>query len=136
MSGSKNLSDEKQAVRLLHTLRKSSLLKPLSDSTTHVLDTYPERHHTSLDMAHPEDCAYNDLFKTLYGNPNALNATKHTIEELLKEQKDMRAEWRITGTKLLPWPLLQFENLTQRLLNIVINLVNTVMGKRRMLNWA
>ena len=126
---SKNLSDEKQATHLLQDIRKSVLLKPLADSTTAVHDTYSERYHTSLENAHSTKCAYNTLFKTLYGKPTALNASRKTVDQLHKEQQDMRLEWRITGTKPLPWPLLRFDNLVQRLLNIVINMVNIIMSK-------
>ena len=82
------------------------------------------------------DCPYTVLFRALYGDSNKLSVSAQTKAAMLREQKAMREDWRITGTKLLPWPKIQFDNVITRLLNVVIDLVNTVMGKRRTLNWA
>ena len=130
-----HMSDEKAAQKLLSSIRRSSLLKPLADSTTHVQDTYPSRHHASLGNAHQVDCDYKNLFTTLYGDTARLSVSKETKAALAKDQAKMRLEWRITGTKVMPWPIVKFYNLILRLLNVVIDLVSIVMSKRRVLTW-
>ena len=42
------MGDEKAALALLDDWERSELLKPLADATTHVVDTYPTRHHPTL----------------------------------------------------------------------------------------
>ena len=128
------MSDEKAAQKLLSSIRRSSLLKSLADSTTHVLDTYPKR-HSNLGNAHQVDCDYKNFFTTLYVDTARLSVSKETKLALIKDQTMMRKEWRITGTKLMPWPQLKFDNLILRLLNVVIDLITIVTSKRRVLTW-
>ncbi len=106
-----NTSDEKEALQLLENIHRSSLLKTLADSTTHVLDSYPRRHRPSLGTAHKAVCAYRDLFKTMFRDLNLMSTTQETKATLKKEQHTMREEWIITGTGLLPWPPLRLSNL-------------------------
>ena len=78
------MSDEKAALKLLEDVQKSSLLKPLADSTTHVVDTFPKRHHPSLGSAHQAKCAYTNLFSALYADHSRQNLTAKTKAQLIK----------------------------------------------------
>jgi hypothetical protein len=129
-------SDEKATMRLLDDIRRSVLLQPLADCTTHVHDTYPRRHHTSLGNAHTAECAYTSLFKALYGDPQRLSVSAATKAKMISEQAKMRLDWRITGTKLTPWPKLKFDNLVSRLLDLVVDLINNVLSKGRKLSYV
>jgi hypothetical protein len=97
------MAQETAALKLLENVRQNSLLKPLADSTTHVLDSYPRRHHQSLGgSSHTVQCAYTDLFSALYSDPNKQALSAKTKAAMLKTQREIRAEWQITGHKKLP----------------------------------
>ena len=131
-----NTSDEKEALQLLENISRNSLLKPISDSTTHVLDTYPRRHHPSMGNAYKTPCAYRDLFKTMTRDIAAMHTTTTTHAILTAEKARLVKDWMIAGTNKVPWPPIQLESLIARLLNVVIDLVSTVLGGKRALTHA
>ena len=92
--------EEKAALKLLGNVRQSSLLKPLADSTTHVLDSYPRRHHPSLGgNSHAAPCAYTDLFQALYSDVNVSRLTDSVLTvQVLKHKEGKRV--RLTDYKV------------------------------------
>ena len=130
------MGDEKAALALLvlDDWERSELLKPLADATTHVVDIYPTRHHPTLGRAWNSKRSYTTFFKGMFLDVPGMHISVKTKEHLYTKQRAMNLEWRITGTKQLPWPRIRLDNVVTRLSSMVIELIHVVMGSRKALS--
>ena len=87
------MGDKKAALALLDDWEKSELLKPLADATTHVVDTYPRRHHPTLGRAWNSKCSYTTFFKAMCLDVQGMHISAKTKERLSTKQKAMHLDW-------------------------------------------
>ena len=122
--------EDQEAKKILRDLRTNSLLQPLADSTTLARETYPKRHHQALCHYPTMPCAYNTLFNLLGGHELKSKTLADDTRSALTRERDLKIhDWKITGTKQLPWAIIRFDNLTDRLLNLIIEMVNLSLRK-------
>ena len=123
-------SEDREARKILRDLKTSSLLQPLADSTTLARETYPMRHHLALSHNDRIPCAYNTLFNLLAGHDLKSKTLADDVRAELTHVRLLKMhDYKITGTKQLPWAIIRFTNLTDRLLVLIIDMVNTCLRK-------